>query len=115
MASIQKTFEPLNAERLLPLGIRLDDLLNQIFYGAWRGGLLEFPLPEELFGGGGGGGLFSDLQIDISGSETVYHYQSGIDPDVPNERPGWLGTSAALRGRSRTCPMEDSTVKPSPR
>jgi CelD/BcsL family acetyltransferase involved in cellulose biosynthesis len=36
-------------------------------------------------------------QIDFAGAETSYHYQSGIDPTIPRERPGWLGTSAALK------------------
>jgi hypothetical protein len=46
-----------------------DDLLNQFLYGAWRGGLLEFPLPEDLLGGGGGGGgdVYTDLEVYISG------------------------------------------------
>jgi hypothetical protein len=52
---------------LMEIGLH-DDLLNQILYGAWRGGLLEFPLTEELLGGGGGGGgVYEDLDIYISG------------------------------------------------
>lgn len=31
-----------------------DDMINQILYGAWRGGLLEFPVPPELAGAGEG-------------------------------------------------------------
>ena len=27
-----------------------DDMINQVLYGAWRGGLLEFPVPPELAG-----------------------------------------------------------------
>lgn len=37
------------------------------------------------------------VQIDLAGGDTVYHYQSGIDPAMEKERPGWLGTSAALK------------------
>jgi CelD/BcsL family acetyltransferase involved in cellulose biosynthesis len=37
------------------------------------------------------------VQLDLQGGETVYHYQSGIEPQLPRERPGWLGTSAALK------------------
>ncbi len=29
-----------------------DDMINQVLYGAWRGGLLEFVVPPELAGGG---------------------------------------------------------------
>jgi hypothetical protein len=40
-----------------------DDLLNQLLYAGWRGGLLEFPLtvPEA------GGGLAENLEVTISG------------------------------------------------
>lgn len=41
-----------------------DDLINEILYGAWKGGLLEFPLPPELVGESA---LFSDLVVDVSG------------------------------------------------
>lgn len=37
------------------------------------------------------------VEIDFEGGNTLYHYQSGIDPALPRERPGWLGTSAALK------------------
>ncbi len=30
-----------------------DDMINQVLYGAWRGGLLEFDVPPELVGDGG--------------------------------------------------------------
>jgi hypothetical protein len=42
-----------------------DDLLNQLLNGAWRGGLLEFQMPDELLGPDSE--LISDLQIHISG------------------------------------------------
>jgi len=41
-----------------------DDLINEILYGAWKGGLLEFPLPPELLPESG---LVSDLDVNISG------------------------------------------------
>lgn len=37
------------------------------------------------------------VQLDLAGGQTVYHYQSGIDPQFPRERPGWMGISAALK------------------
>ena len=36
-------------------------------------------------------------ELDLQGGKMVYHYQSGIEPQLPRERPGWLGTSAALK------------------
>jgi CelD/BcsL family acetyltransferase involved in cellulose biosynthesis len=36
-------------------------------------------------------------EFDLSSTETVYHYQSGIDPDVMQEKPGWLMQISALR------------------
>jgi CelD/BcsL family acetyltransferase involved in cellulose biosynthesis len=36
-------------------------------------------------------------ELDLVGGDTMYFYQSGIDPDVASERPGWLSTIAALR------------------
>lgn len=41
-----------------------DDLINEILYGAWKGGLLEFPLPPELIPDSG---LVSDLDVTVSG------------------------------------------------
>jgi hypothetical protein len=55
---------PMPRESLMEIGLH-DDLLNQLLYGAWEGGLLEFPLPEELVGGGDG--VYSDLEVYISG------------------------------------------------
>lgn len=50
-------------EALLELGMG-DDMLNQLLFGAWRGGLLEADLPPGLLGGGG---FIEDLEIGISG------------------------------------------------
>jgi CelD/BcsL family acetyltransferase involved in cellulose biosynthesis len=36
-------------------------------------------------------------ELDFAGDQIVYLYQSGMDPDLTSERPGWLGTIAALR------------------
>ena len=59
------TGEPLDMPRQGDLEIGLsDDMLNQLLYAAWAGGLLDFPLPQEE---GGGGGLYEDLEVDISG------------------------------------------------
>lgn len=41
-----------------------DDLINEILYGAWKGGLLEFPLPAELLPESA---LVSDLDVTVSG------------------------------------------------
>jgi CelD/BcsL family acetyltransferase involved in cellulose biosynthesis len=38
------------------------------------------------------------VEFDIVGKDTIYYYQSGIEPNVMQDRPGWLGTIAALRG-----------------
>lgn len=40
-----------------------DDMLNQLLYAAWRGGLLQFPLPMS----DAGAGIYEDLEVDISG------------------------------------------------
>lgn len=50
---------------LMEIGLH-DDLLNQLLYGAWRGGLLDFPLPEDLLGGGDDA-IYSDLDVKITG------------------------------------------------
>lgn len=49
-----------------PLEIALtDDLLNQLLYGAWRGGMLEFEMPPELLPEDTA--LISDLEVKVSG------------------------------------------------
>lgn len=37
------------------------------------------------------------IEIDLAGSDTVYMYQSGIEPNALGLNPGWLGTIAATR------------------
>lgn len=37
------------------------------------------------------------VEFDLAGDDTVYYYQSGIDPASGDERPGWLGAIGALR------------------
>jgi hypothetical protein len=52
--------------RQAPLEIALtDDLLNQLLYGAWRGGMLEFEMPPELLPEDTA--LISELQVKVSG------------------------------------------------
>ncbi|MEZ4452147.1 MAG: hypothetical protein R3B09_21965 [Nannocystaceae bacterium] len=47
------TDEMLSIPRTAEVEIALaDDMINQVLYGAWRGGLLEFPVPPELAGEG---------------------------------------------------------------
>jgi hypothetical protein len=48
---------------IMEIGLH-DDLINEILYGAWKGGLLEFPLPEDLVPSSP---LFTDLEVQISG------------------------------------------------
>lgn len=43
------------------------------------------------------GGKPVAVEIDFAGGDTVYYYQSGIDPNLPRERPGWLGVASALK------------------
>ncbi len=43
-----------------------DDMLNQLLYGGWRGGLLEFPLDSRALGGAGGG-LVKNFSVVVSG------------------------------------------------
>jgi CelD/BcsL family acetyltransferase involved in cellulose biosynthesis len=37
------------------------------------------------------------IEYDLVGQNTVYFYQSGIEPAVLEERPGWMGTIGSLR------------------
>lgn len=37
------------------------------------------------------------IEYDLVGGDTAYFYQSGIEPAVLDERPGWLGTIGSLR------------------
>ena len=58
----------LGLPRANPIEIGLsDDMLNQLLYAAWAGGLLEFPLDDVGGGDGGGGGFISDLNVVVSG------------------------------------------------
>ncbi len=41
-----------------------DDLINEILYGAWKGGLLEFPLPADLIPESN---LVQNLDVNVSG------------------------------------------------
>ncbi len=36
-------------------------------------------------------------EIDFADDDTLYMYQTGIDPRCAGQRPGWLGTIASLR------------------
>ncbi|MBL4688160.1 MAG: hypothetical protein JKY37_26455 [Nannocystaceae bacterium] len=54
--------------RIAPLEIGLaDDLLNQLLYGAWAGGLLEFDLVGGDDDGGGDGGPIQVQSVKLSG------------------------------------------------
>lgn len=37
------------------------------------------------------------VELDLVSDDTVYLYQSGIEPELVDQRPGWLGTLTALR------------------
>ncbi len=54
----------LTRQGALEIGLT-DDMLNELLNGAWRGGLLEFDMPDELLGPDSR--FISDLQIHISG------------------------------------------------
>ncbi|MFT7624443.1 MAG: hypothetical protein ACI9WU_003631, partial [Myxococcota bacterium] len=55
--------------RVTPLELSLsDDLMNQMLHAAWRGGLLEFPVPDDLVGGESLEALgVTDLTMVVSG------------------------------------------------
>lgn len=48
---------------IMEIGLH-DDLINEILYGAWKGGLLEFPLPAGLIPESN---LVQNLDVNISG------------------------------------------------
>ncbi len=37
------------------------------------------------------------IEYDLLGDRTVYYYQSGLEPELLDQRPGWLGTIQSLR------------------
>jgi CelD/BcsL family acetyltransferase involved in cellulose biosynthesis len=37
------------------------------------------------------------IEYDLTGGNTIYFYQSGIEPAVLDQRPGWMGTIGSLR------------------
>jgi CelD/BcsL family acetyltransferase involved in cellulose biosynthesis len=37
------------------------------------------------------------IEYDLIGDSTIYFYQSGIETDVLDQRPGWIGTIGSLR------------------
>ncbi len=37
------------------------------------------------------------IEYDLIGGDTIYFYQSGIEPELLDQRPGWMGTIGALR------------------
>jgi hypothetical protein len=54
----------LRMPRAAPLEIGLtDDLLNQLLFAGWRGGLLEFPLASDRLAGG----FVEDFSVEVSG------------------------------------------------
>ncbi len=54
-----------NLTRVASMEIGLhDDLINEILYGAWKGGLLEFPLPADLIPDSN---LVENLDVQVSG------------------------------------------------
>lgn len=48
---------------IMEIGLH-DDLINEILYGAWKGGLLEFPLPADLIPESN---LVQNLDVNVSG------------------------------------------------
>jgi CelD/BcsL family acetyltransferase involved in cellulose biosynthesis len=41
-------------------------------------------------------GRTAAVEYGIVGGDTVYYYQGGFDPDLADERPGWLSFSGSL-------------------
>jgi CelD/BcsL family acetyltransferase involved in cellulose biosynthesis len=37
------------------------------------------------------------IEYTLQSSDTVYFYQSGIEPELSNEHPGWLSTICSFR------------------
>jgi CelD/BcsL family acetyltransferase involved in cellulose biosynthesis len=37
------------------------------------------------------------IEYDLIGGNTIYFYQSGIETDLLDQRPGWMGTISSLR------------------
>jgi CelD/BcsL family acetyltransferase involved in cellulose biosynthesis len=37
------------------------------------------------------------IEYGLTGGSTIYFYQSGIEPAVLDQRPGWMGTIGSLR------------------
>lgn len=76
-----------------------DDLLNQILYAAWRGGLLEFPFggDEEPAEGDGGGGGFGVENLDVQASGLLAPTASDCaEPGVLRAVIGDLKLDASL-------------------
>lgn len=74
------TGDAIDVARNAPLEIGLtDDLLNQLLFAAWRGGLLEFALPAEALDGGG---VVEDLEVAVSGMLAPTASDCGPDGEV---------------------------------
>ena len=74
------TGDSIDVTRVSPIEIGLtDDLLNQLLFGAWRGGLLELDLPPELLDTGG---LVEDLVVQVSGMLAPTASDCGPDGEV---------------------------------
>ena len=41
------------------------------------------------------------IEYDLIGGDTIYFYQSGIEPELAGDRPGWLGSIGSLRNAQR--------------
>ena len=41
------------------------------------------------------------IEYGLVGGNTIYFYQSGIEPEILDERPGWMGTIGSLRAAIR--------------
>jgi CelD/BcsL family acetyltransferase involved in cellulose biosynthesis len=42
------------------------------------------------------------IEYDLIGGDTIYFYQSGIEPELARDRPGWLGSIGSLRDAQRS-------------
>jgi len=66
-------------EAALEIGLS-DDLLNQLLYGAWAGGLLEFELASD--DGGGGEGGIGVMSVELSGMLAPTATDCGPDGEL---------------------------------
>src|SRR5690606_2955700 len=87
---------------LLELGLS-DDLLNQILYAGWRGGLLEFDVGEEILGDSSSLETFGVTDLDLHASGMLAPTVSDCNDDgVLYAHVGDLRISGSLKLNGET-------------